>query len=52
MSLKAFDRGMKLYRPIGPRELRLIEQSGMKAFPPRLPDQPIFYPVLTFEYAE
>ena len=24
----------------------------MKAFPPRLPDQPIFYPVLTFEYAE
>src|SRR5258706_6005841 len=43
---------MKLYRPVGPKELRLIEQSGMTAFPPRLPDQPIFYPVLTFEYAE
>jgi len=43
---------MKLYRPVGPKELRLIEQSGMKAFPPRLPDQPFFYPVLTFEYAE
>ena len=24
----------------------------MRAFPPRLPDQPIFYPVLNFEYAE
>lgn len=23
----------------------------MKAFPPRLPEQPIFYPVLTEEYA-
>ena len=23
----------------------------MRAFPPRLPDQPIFYPVLTEEYA-
>ncbi|WP_218376182.1 hypothetical protein [Chitinophaga sp. sic0106] len=29
----------------------LIEQSGYKAFPPRLPDQPIFYPVTNFEYA-
>ncbi|WP_073130494.1 ADP-ribosylation/crystallin J1 [Palleronia salina] len=40
-----------LWRPVGPEELRLIEQSGMKAFPPRLPEQPIFYPVLTEEYA-
>src|SRR5215813_13865683 len=40
-----------LWRPVGPKELRLIEQSGMRAFPPRLPDQPIFYPVLTEEYA-
>jgi hypothetical protein len=24
----------------------------MRTFPPRLPEQPIFYPVLTFEYAE
>jgi hypothetical protein len=42
---------MILYRPVGIGELRLIAQSGFRAFPPRLPDQPIFYPVLTLEYA-
>jgi hypothetical protein len=40
-----------LWRPVGPEELTLIEESGMRAFPPRLPEQPIFYPVLTEEYA-
>ncbi len=40
-----------LYRPVGPRELELIRASGYREFPPRLPDQPIFYPVLTEEYA-
>ena len=40
-----------LYRPIGPKELELIEQSGWKKFPPRLPEQPIFYPVMNEEYA-
>ncbi|HEY5268570.1 MAG TPA: GIY-YIG nuclease family protein [Candidatus Saccharimonadales bacterium] len=40
-----------LYRPTGPKELDLIEDSGGKKFPPRLPEQPIFYPVLTKEYA-
>jgi hypothetical protein len=40
-----------LYRPVGPKELELIRASGFKAFPPRLPEQPIFYPVLTEEYA-
>lgn len=40
-----------LFRPVGPQELILIEQSGWKAFPPRLPDQPIFYPVMNEEYA-
>jgi hypothetical protein len=40
-----------LYRPVGPRELALIEASGFRAFPPRLPDQPIFYPVLNEGYA-
>jgi hypothetical protein len=40
-----------LWRPVGPEELELIRQSGMKAFPPRLPDQPIFYPVLSEAYA-
>jgi hypothetical protein len=43
---------MKLFRPLGPVELRLIEQSQWKKFPPRLPDQPIFYPVCNFAYAE
>lgn len=42
---------LTLWRPVGAKELELIEQSGMCAFPPRLPDQPIFYPVLTEEYA-
>lgn len=40
-----------LYRPVGPEELQLIEQSGWKEFPPRLFHQPIFYPVLSEEYA-
>lgn len=40
-----------LWRPVGPEELNLIEQSGMHAFPPRLPEQPIFYPVLSEDYA-
>lgn len=43
---------MRLWRPVGAKELALIEASGWKAFPPRLPDQPIFYPILSFEYAE
>lgn len=43
---------MILFRPTGKDELRLVEKSGWRAWPPRLPDQPIFYPVLTFEYAE
>ncbi len=40
-----------LFRPVGPKELALIEQNGWKAFPQRLPDQPIFYPVMNEEYA-
>ncbi|MCK1403140.1 ADP-ribosylation/crystallin J1 [Bradyrhizobium sp. 4] len=42
---------LTLWRPVGPKELELIQQTGMRAFPPRLPDQPIFYPVLTEDYA-
>ena len=41
---------MRLYRPIGYRELELIANSNFLAFPPRLPSQPIFYPVLNLEY--
>jgi hypothetical protein len=40
-----------LYRPLGPQELELIWQTGWRAFPPRLTEQPIFYPVLNEEYA-
>lgn len=40
-----------LWRPVGPAELRLIEEAGYRAFPPRLPEQPIFYPVLNEGYA-
>jgi len=40
-----------LYRPVGPKELALIEQSGWTKFPPRLPEQPIFYPVTNHAYA-
>lgn len=40
-----------LWRPVGPKELELICASGMRAFPPRLPEQPIFYPVLSEDYA-
>jgi len=40
-----------LWRPAGPQELALIEASGWREWPPRLPEQPIFYPVLNQEYA-
>jgi hypothetical protein len=40
-----------LYRPVGQMELDLIRASGFREFPPRLPEQPFFYPVLTEEYA-
>ncbi|MEG3144931.1 hypothetical protein U1839_09715 [Sphingomonas sp. RT2P30] len=40
-----------LWRPVGPKELALIEECGMTGFPPRLPGQPIFYPVTTEAYA-
>ena len=41
----------ELFRPVGEKEMALIAASGMRAFPPRLPEQPIFYPVTTIEYA-
>jgi len=41
-----------LYRPVGQKELDLIEASGYTKFPPRLEWQPIFYPVMNQAYAE
>lgn len=40
-----------LYRPVGPKELALIRESGWTQFPARLPGQSIFYPVLNEDYA-
>lgn len=40
-----------LYRPVSLSELDLIKNSGWKKFPPRLPEQPLFYPVMNEEYA-
>ncbi len=40
-----------LYRPVGPEELKLIQDTEMRRFPPRLPEQPIFYPVTNEAYA-
>lgn len=45
------DATITLYRPVGPKELELIRASDCRAFPLRLPEQPIFYPVLTEDYA-
>ena len=41
---------MTLFRPVGVAELALIEEAGFRAFPPRLEIQPIFSPVLYFDY--
>ncbi|MBE9205714.1 hypothetical protein IQ244_04145 [Nostoc sp. LEGE 06077] len=41
-----------LYRPTGPKELELVKQSGYTKWPPRLPEQPIFYPVTNEQYAK
>jgi hypothetical protein len=50
-SLGGLDGTTVLWRPTGPEELELVRRSGWLAWPPRLPGQPIFYPVLNEEYA-
>ena len=40
-----------LYRPVNQAELNLIQKSDWKMFPPRLAEQPIFYPVTNEAYA-
>ena len=42
---------MRLYRPVGQAELDLIIATDYHSYPPRLPEQPIFYPVLNEKYA-
>ena len=45
------DETTVLFRPVGKKELDLIRESDFTAFPPRLREQPIFYPVLNEHYA-
>jgi hypothetical protein len=40
-----------LFRPVGPKEPALFHASSDIAFPPRLSEQSIFYPVLRAAYA-
>jgi hypothetical protein len=40
-----------LFRPIGPDEFDLLRKNGFSAWPPRKPEQPIFYPVTNEDYA-
>lgn len=42
---------VRLYRPVGQKEMELIERLEYRAYPPRLSFQPIFYPVCNEEYA-
>ncbi|WP_213003230.1 hypothetical protein [Winogradskya consettensis] len=42
---------LTLWRPTGPTEVELVRATGWRRWPPRLPEQPIFYPVLNEDYA-
>ncbi|SRR5260370_176568 len=50
--MSAKESTTRLFRTVGPKERDFVRQSGFRAFPPRLEGQPIFYPVLTLQYAE
>lgn len=45
------DSTVTMFRPTGPNELKLVAESEFKRWPPRLPEQPIFYPVTNEQYA-
>ena len=49
--IEASRKTVTLYRPTGPKELALVAESGYRRWPPRLPEQPIFYPVTNETYA-
>lgn len=42
---------VECFRPIGPEELKLLQDNHFSAWPPRLLGQPFFYPVTNEEYA-
>ena len=49
--LKMTENLITLYRPCGQKEFDLVASSGFKRWPPRLPEQSIFYPVTNEQYA-
>lgn len=49
--MTASDEVVTMYRPVGPVELQLVRDSGNTLWPPRLPDQSIFYPETNQKYA-
>lgn len=49
--MPAAPQTITLFRPTGHKEMELIRDSGWTRFPPRLPEQPIFYPVINEAYA-
>ena len=51
MTVEQDGRATVLWRPTGPDELDLVRRAQWRAWPPRLPEQPIFYPVLNEDYA-
>ncbi|HXW45401.1 MAG TPA: ADP-ribosylation/crystallin J1 [Streptosporangiaceae bacterium] len=51
MTVSAEIETVTLWRPTGPHELAQVQASGWREWPPRPAGQPIFYPVLTKEYA-
>lgn len=50
VSSMAVDK-MMLWRPVGPEELKQIEDAGMMAFPPSSSEQSVFYPKSTKNHA-
>lgn len=48
---KMAKKTITLYRPVNDKELALIKELEYKGFPPRLPEQPFFYPVMNEAYA-
>jgi hypothetical protein len=53
MALKEMEEEtIVMYRTTWPNELKLVEKSGFSKWPPRLPEQPIFYPVTNERYAK
>lgn len=51
VSPKVVNEVIVAYRPIGPVEFALVEKAEFKRWPPRLPEQPYFYPVTNEIYA-